>query len=299
MTWIPSTGNTFEYVNESATYREGAFGEESTYVIVRKIKRMNNGLIVVPNDFNLMVLEAALPKQSEPALPTSIGVTGRNFDALTCTGWSITIDPTRRSCTATITYSSNCYVDQYGTVARPDWPVSTSYQSVTRLAKVYRRSWTTNPPTGSDASANIGGTAVGDSGATITMNVPQVRMRVTFTQSADASGADMVTRTTGFLAYVGKLNSAAFAGFGIGTVLCEGFNIVQTKMPEYQMVVDLLWDEWAHHEQVPTNGADGRPNWSGSNLAEVRWVRPTRSTIDFNNIFYDTQQRDIALKGTV
>lgn len=299
MTWTASTGGTFEYVNESASYREGSFGEECSYVVVRKIKRTNDALLNVPNDFHTMVLESALPKQSEPPLGTAGGINARTFDALTCTGWSITIDPARKSCTATITFSGTQYIDQYGTTARLTFPTNTSFQSVTRLAKVFRRSWTTNPPTGSDASANIGGTAVGDSGATITMNVPQVRMRLSFTQSADQTGHDMVTKCTGMLTYVGKLNSAAFSGFAAGTVLCEGFNIVQTKMPEYQLVIDFLWDEWAHHEQVPTNGADGRPNWSGSNLAEVRWVRPTRTTTDFNNIFVDTQQRDMTLKGTV
>lgn len=291
---MPSSAN-FDYIDTDIQYSEGAWGEENSYRVVRQVTKKNGTVWTLNADVAAAVTEQVIPRQGQELIPATTGVTQRASRGMRCTGWSYVVDPTFKRLTFSLTFTGISFVDQFSTSPDVVFPSSTSYQSVTRLAKVYRRSWTSNPPTTSDASSNIGGTAVGDSGATITMHVPQVRMRVSLTYSAAIT--DMVTATQNVIGFTGKINSQPFAGFPIGTVICEGVNVQQTKMPRYEVIADFLYDDWAHHEQVPTNGADGRPNWSGSNLAEVRWVRSTRVSDNFNNLFADTAQRDRTLKG--
>lgn len=291
---MPSTAN-FTYNDVSKVYTEGAFNQESSYRIVRQVVKNNGSVWTLNADVASAVTEGVVPKQAETLIAPTTGVTERASRGMRCAGWSYSVDPTHKRLTFTITWTGMGFTDQFGSSPDVILPSSTSYNAVTRMAKIYRRSWTTVPPPGADASSNIGGTAVGDSGATITVHVPQVRMRVSLI--GDASVVDMQTAMQNVIGFTGKINSHTFAGFPIGTVICEGVNIVQTTMPRFEVVADFLYDDWAHHEQVATNGADGRPNWSGSNLADVRWVRSTRVSDNFNNLFASTAQRDRTLKG--
>lgn len=173
-------------------------------------------------------------------------------------------------------------------------PSSIAYQTVVRSTPVFRTGWTTAPPAGSDASADIGGSALAGGQVSTSQNVTQVRIKVAFTQDAVTnaiSGAVVLTN------YADKLNSEIFLGVAAGYLLCEGVNIVQTQHEFYTVQFDFLYDQWAHHSQVATLDGDGRIKQTSGNPTEVKWKRVARSSTDFNNIYGDARLKDITEQG--
>lgn len=162
-------------------------------------------------------------------------------------------------------------------------PSNTEYNTVNRSTTIYRTGYTVNPPQNSNASADVGGTAISGNTDGTTVFVPQTRIRARFLQ--DASAASMISQATRLASYVDKVNSATFLGCVQNSLVCEGMNLAPRTGEYYEIVFDFLFDPWYHHEQVATVGADGRPNRTGSDLTEVKWKRLPRTSTDFNNIF--------------
>lgn len=284
MSWSGSSAD-FEWHDEQVTYSEGSWGSESRLAFVRRIRRKNGASLSMDTDANLMVLQGALPQILSRLNANLPNITRRLLDTMRAQEWSYRVEPGGKAIVANITYLSQYFVD--GVVAGQQiLPASCSYQTVTRVAKIYRTGWTTDPPNTSDSTTDIGGTAIQGVGATATMLVPQVRFRINIIQDASITAQRMNDVANFLSGFVGTRNSSNFGPFVAGLLLCEGFNLTQTRMPYYEVTADFLYDDWAHHEQVADVGIDGRPNYTtGGNLAAVFWKRPTLLTTNFNLIF--------------
>ncbi len=292
----------FAYHDEQVSYSEGSWGSEATYRLVRRVKRRNNNAIDLVNDIDRMVVQGVLPQPMQRLTTNVPAITRRTFDTMRCAEFGYSVDAAGFTLTANILYTTPYFVD--GVVSTSlILPSSSSYQTVTRIAKVYRTGWATDPPLTADTTTDIGGTAIQGAGATATMLVPQVRFRITVTQDASVSANYMNTIANGLAAFIGTRNSASFGPFATGSLVCEGINITQTRMPYYDVTADYLYDDWGHHEQVAETGIDGRPNYSAGNLAAVRWKRPTLLSSDFNLIFGsptpNTQFQNRTIRGWV
>jgi hypothetical protein len=292
----------FAYHDEQVSYSEGSWGSESTYRLVRRVKRRNNNAIDLFNDIDRMVVQGVLPQPMQRLTTNVPSITRRTVDTMRCAEFSYSVDAAGFTLTANILYTTPYFVD--GVVSTSlILPSSSSYQTVTRIAKVYRTGWATDPPLTADTTTDIGGTAIQGAGATATMLVPQVRFRITVTQDASVSANYMNTIANGLAAFIGTRNSASFGPFATGSLVCEGINITQTRMPYYDVTADYLYDDWGHHEQVAETGIDGRPNYSAGNLAAVRWKRPALLSSDFNLIFGsptpNTQFQNRTIRGWV
>lgn len=180
-------------------------------------------------------------------------------------------------------------------------PSQTDYVARTRSTNIYRTGWTTNP-SNTNASADIGGTAVSNGTQAKSEQVPQVAMRVRLT--LDASADPMSNVATKMASYINKINSATFANFAIGSVICEGVSVQKTGngMEFYELIFEFLVDDWYHLEQVCDTDEKGYPKLASGVPSVVKWKRVSRSTADFNNIFLvggsiDTAWRDRTLDG--
>lgn len=165
-------------------------------------------------------------------------------------------------------------------------PSNIEYNASMRSMNVFRQTWTVAPPTNANTSAEIGGTAANANKGTMVVEVPQVRLRLRLMR--DASVAQMKDNGSSVTTYLGKINSQTFFTFPAGTVVCEGFNMIHLNHEYYEVIVDFLYDAYAHHEQVPKLRADGKIeiNSSGEPV-EVKWKRIDRTSADFNNLIAD------------
>lgn len=291
---------TYEWHDESVSASEGVFGTESTFRVTRRVRRIDGAQINVASEISVIISENVVPVpfQFLGAGPPS-SLSNRLFDLVRCREWTYTVDPQRRTLTFSILYSTPYYVEDT-TSNSFVLPSTVTYQTVTRMAKIYRRGWAVDPPPASDTSADIGGTAVDGAGQTTTVQVSQMRMRINTTQDASFTINKISTIVLALSSLPNARNSLAFGPFAAGYLVCEGFNITPTQTPFYEITIDILWDAWAHHEQVAETGADGRPNLTAGNLSAVYWKRLPRASEDFNEIFgtpVDVNWRNRTLEG--
>jgi hypothetical protein len=177
-------------------------------------------------------------------------------------------------------------------------PVSTEYVARTRTINLYRASWTTAPPAASDATgADIGGSSIKQQDQGSTQQVPQIAVRMRIMR--DATLASVQAQAATVSTWIGLRNSATFLGFAANTLIVEGVSVVETQDEFYEVVFEMLYDAYYHHEQVPIVDSDGKPKrTSAGELSDVRWKRLPRSSADFNNIFAgDTRLKARAEKG--
>ena len=184
------------------------------------------------------------------------------------------------------------------------------FQTGHRDAIIWRRDWNVPPAAGSDKTGtDIGGNPVRKYSLDgRPQDVVQTRVRVRIMKNAQyVNKDDIITTLTGI---VGKRNDAAFLGYAAGWLWCDGFQMVEHDGPFYELVFDFMYDEWYEHSQEPELDPDGKPTLdaTGTNYADVQWVRMTRGTYDFNKIFFKTaaaltagtiwtEQRTLAEKG--
>ena len=283
MAWT-STSADYEWHDEAISYSEGSWGSESTLRQVRRVRRKDKAALNLSVDPHQMIVQGAIPNPMKRLTTGVPSIAARNLDTMRCADFNYTLDAQGFTLTVNILYTTPYFID--ATVANDEiLPSSSSYQTVTRIAKVYRTGWATDPPLTADTTTDIGGTAIQGAGATATMLVPQVRFRITATQDASIAANYMNSKANDLALYIGTRNSSAFGPFAAGSLVCEGINITQTRMPYYEVTVDYLYDDWGHHEQVAAVGADGRPNFTSGNLSSVFWKRPTLLTSDFNLFF--------------
>lgn len=176
-------------------------------------------------------------------------------------------------------------------------PATAEFTSQLRAMKAWRRTWATNPPTGSDQTSDIAGFAAANGRDGMIIEVPQVRFRARFVQ--DATVTDMDNTVTQMLNYVNKINSATFFNFPAGSVICEGISAVKVNGEFYEIIFDFLYDSYNHHEQVPDYDPLGQVDINNSGNANVvKWTRVNRSSTDFNNIYAgDADLKAIIEKG--
>jgi len=291
---------TYEWHTESRHFRESTYGTDSSFVEVIRVRRKDGGTFNLQTDPNVMRTQLIIPHPMASYITGTPSITNRNMGGLRCSSIDHRPDSSGRTLTTTITYTAHNYADNIKTNS-VIFPSSTSYQTAVRTAKQYRTGWTVVPPPGSNSSADIGGTAIGGAGATLSEQIPQLRIKLRITQDASqGSSSYMNAVAQTLLAYVGCINSATFAGFAAGEVICEGFSLSPMTLPYFEANIDFLWDELAHHDQVAETGADGRVNWLGSNVKTVIWQRIPRPSIDFNLIFSgDNNFRDRTLRGVI
>lgn len=279
---MPSTA-TFDYetISFSTSYNE--YGQESSITERRRLTRKDgspfNGWVDVNNAQN----EGALPTRGDPAFAIGTGITWEQF--CRCRGFDWEYLPNAAGAMFTIRYSTRYAMTLHGAGPTVLYTpaVRTEFQTVTRSLRIYRTGWTTNPPAASDASADIGGTAVQGVGDSMAWPVNQTRLRLRFEQ--DATATTILNAATTLNNYNNTRNSLTFFNCAAGTLVCEGVTINPIADEYYEVTFDFLFDPLFHHEQVPDLAADGRPDRVATGPKTVKWKRIPRTSVDFNNIY--------------
>ena len=224
-----------------------------------------------------------------------------------------TIDAKGR-CAVTITWSTQAYVDPSTIVthgeAIPDpnpivriLPASMELSTQLRTSRIYRKGWsvgvplvdgTTNMPV-NESTSDIGGTSTRDIKNGLEIPVTQTRLRLRIMR--DATVDRMADQWDVLKDYVGKIHARTatgaaidpFLGFPAGSLVCDSVAMTKIDGTEYyEIVMDFLWDEFAHHDQSPTLEAWGDIKMSGTGATlkadEVKWERKPFSGVDFNNL---------------
>ena len=265
----------------SKTSNAGPYGSESTIDIVCTVYRTDGATIDPTAEAEAMITEGVFTAR-EAGFGTQPGKSWEQFAV--CRSYTLS-QVSGKLIKISMHFSTLYFVDPTSTTAlRYQLPAMSEYTARQRTTKIYRTGWTVPPPPGADISADIFGTnMVGGSTAVDTM-VPKISIRVRATQ--DSSVVSMLQATT-LANYMGRLNSVAFMGAPIGTVLCEGVSVSKTGAGTeyYEVIFEFLYDFWAHHEQVPTCTPDGRPKLTSTGPSEVKWKRMARLTADFNLIY--------------
>ena len=265
----------------SKTSNAGPYGSESTIDVVCTVYRTDHATIDPTAEAEAMITAGVFTLR-EGAFGVLSGASWEQFAV--CRSYSIS-QVSGKLIKISMHFSTMYFVDPTSSsTLRYQLPVMSEYTARQRTSKIYRNGWSVSPPTGADISADIGGTnMVGGSTAVDTM-VPQISIRVRATQ--DSSVTSMLQATT-LAAYMGKLNSVAFMGAAIGTVLCEGVSVSKTGAGTeyYEVIFEFLYDLWAHHEQVPTCEPSGRPLQGSTGPSTVYWKRVARDSANFNAIY--------------
>ena len=279
----------------SKTSNAGPYGSESTIDIVCTVYR-TDGATIDPTAEAEAMITAGVFTIREGDYGTLPGKSWEQFAV--CRSYSLS-QVSGKLIKVSMHFSTLYFVDPTSTTTlRYQLPAMSEYTARQRTTKVYRTGWTTPPPPTLNVSASeIGGTNVVGGSTAIDMLVPQVSIRVRATQ--DSSVTSMLQATT-LANYMGKLNSVAFMGAPIATVLCEGVSVSKTGAGTeyYEVIFEFLYDFWAHHEQVPTCTPDGRPKASSTGPGEVYWKRVGRDSADFNAIYSgDSVLKNLIEKG--
>jgi hypothetical protein len=265
----------------SKTSNAGPYGSESTIDVVCTVYRTDGATIDITSEAEQMITDKVFTAR-EASWGTVAGFSWEQF----CNCRSYTLSQVSgKLIKVSMHFSTLYFVDptSSGTI-KYQLPAMSEYTARQRTTKVYRTAWSVVPPPLSNASADIGGTNVVGGSTAIDMLVPQISIRVRATQ--DSSVTSMLQATT-LANYMGKLNSVAFMGAPIGTVLCEGVSVSKTGAGTeyYEVIFEFLYDFWAHHEQVPTCEPTGRPLQGSTGPSEVKWKRVARDSANFNDIY--------------
>ena len=154
-----------------------------------------------------------------------------------------------------------------------------------RPTTIYRDGWTTGPnPANDKSAADIGGTPKRRE-----VDVVQTALRLRLVVDSESLAIRDVSNILN--QYAGKKNSAVFYGCAVGTLICQSGSVNHLEHEFWEVILELLYDEWAHQTQVAELDIDGQPKMSQAapntlpNYADVRWVREARTGVDFNQIF--------------
>lgn len=279
----------------SKTSNAGPYGSESTIDVVCTVYRTDGATIDITSEAEAMITENVFTAR-EASWGTVAGYSWEQF----CNCRSYTLSQVSgKLIKVSMHFSTLYFVDptSSGTI-KYQLPAMSEYTARQRTTKVYRSGWATVPPPTLNISASeIGGTNVVGGSTAIDMLVPQISIRVRATQ--DSSVTSMLQATT-LANYMGKLNSVAFMGAPIGTVLCEGVSVskIGAGTEYYEVIFEFLYDFWAHHEQVPTCEPSGRPLLGSTGPSTVYWKRVARDSADFNAIYAsDAVLKNLIEKG--
>ena len=294
---MPSS-TSFTWEDKSRTAQCGDIGDAHSVTVVRHIYRTDGTTLDVLEAPKLMEDEGAIPRRGDLAYTApNANITWQQY--LRYRGYRIEQLPNKAGAQMTHTWDT-----MYTMVVRPGptayfhLPANIEEQSTTRSTKVFRTSWTTNPPSSSNATtADIGGNSVQANGDGMAWPVNQTRIRLRFMQ--DATVKSMVSQLTSLTSYNNTTNNATFLNCPAYTLICEGVSGSWVKNEFYEISFDFLYDEWFHHEQVAALSADGRPRRGATgDLSRIDWKRLPRTATDFNNIYGgDTNLKAIVEAG--
>ena len=298
---MPDT-TTFTYDTTEYTTKIGELGEESTIEATRIIRKKapTAQYINITTEEELMITEQVLPVRDQVFVPPGSVPAGMSWQQFArYRGHTLTYAQNQQAVIARMRWSTMYVTDPTSTETMLyALPSSVEYVARTRMSKIYRTGWSVSPPAASDASADIGGTALAGGFQGTDQPVGQVAIRMRFMQ--DASATPMDTAAATLTTYMGAINSATFAGCAAGSLICEGVSVAKTgAMEYYEVTFEFLFDRWYHHEQVPTFAEDGNPKLNASlGPAEVKWKRLPRTSVNFNDIYAgDTQLQTITENG--
>lgn len=263
--------------------RASELGQPRTIVVTRQIRRLDGAFINIDTEIAAMQAEGHVPYSNSVYAPSPpAGMTWERYAR--CRDISYRTSNGSKVITFTMTFSTLWMEDAGSETLSYVLPSSTEYVARTRATNIYRTGWTVQP-SNTNASADIGGTAVSNGTQPVSIQVAQVQMRVRLT--LDASVNDMLYATTGLSTYINKINSAEFAGCAVGSLICEGVSAQKSSagFEFYEVIFEFLFDPFFHLEQVCDTDEKGYPRIASNLPAVVKWKRPARTAIDFNNIF--------------
>jgi hypothetical protein len=277
-----------------ASLRAATIGGESTIDVTKVISRNDGAAIVIDKETSTMISEGHLP--AIDLLYVATPVTGMTWEATArCRTVSLRQNG-NKAVTASINYSTLWVQSPVGaaTTVNLALPSSMEFSTRTRMTTVYRTGWSV-AVSNTDASADIGGTNIAGGTQGMQMSVPQIVMRMRFTN--DTSDVPMSEAATNLANYAGRLNADTFitdfgsgtgTSFPIGSVLCEGVTVQKTSHNFYDITFEFVADNWYHLEQVATFDAKGQVKLDTAAVAgpvEVKWKRMQRGTANFNAIY--------------
>jgi len=280
----------YERYLRNVQIRTGEIGQPSTITHSIVITRTDRAVITIDTEILAIQTEGHVPYMNDPYfIPTGsppstppTGMTWEQYARVRDISYQ-----TENGCKAivfTVTWSTYWITDWAAATVSYVLPSRTDYVARLRTTNIYRTGWSVNP-SNTNASADIGGTAVSNGTQPVGQAVAQIAMRVSFI--ADASVNSMLTVQSFYAGFLDKLNSATFAGFAIGSVLCEGVSVTKKSdaFEFYEVTMEFLADNWWHLEQVCDSDEKGYPKLNNGTPSVVKWKRVARATADFNDLF--------------
>lgn len=280
---MPTSTTTYTYNDLDISSRTSPIGGESDIAHTRIFWRNDGAPIFAIDDTKLAVKEGVIPVPDQYYIAPG-SVTTQTWEQF-ARFRSYNLEQVDKYRLRVQLRWSTLWCNDPTSGLTPEYALASSmeYSAQTRSMRLYRTGWTV-APSNVNTTLDIGGTSLAGQDGAISVQVPQVRIRMRFTQ--DAGDASMLNAATSLSSYVDKLNLNTFAGCNAGTLLCEGVNIGSAGNEFYEVVFDMLYDGFYHLTQVPTVEADGKAaRAAGGELLEVKWKRVARSTTEFNNIY--------------
>ena len=143
--------------------------------------------------------------------------------------------------------------------------------------------------TGPNATNDISTSDIGGIAKEIDQDVKQVGIKLRMVIDTNSIALVGSTSADGILTvingYLGCKNNASFLGYGVGNLVCTGANLNHLESEFYEIALEYTYDQYFHHSQYALKDTDGKPKQTNSDFADVRWTRPTRTAVDFNDIW--------------
>jgi hypothetical protein len=277
---------TYAKTMNSVDVRIGELGQPRTITQVITVRKVDGGFITIDTEIAAIQAEGHIPTINTPYVAPGSVPTGMTWEQyLGCQSITYRTEAGSKAIVFTVSWSTLWMDDLAAETVSYVLPSSTEYSSRTRATNIYRTGWTVQP-SNTNASADIGGTAASNGTQPISIQVNQVHMRVRLTVDASLDG--MLYAVTGFSTFINKINSQSFAGCVAGSLICEGVTAQKTSAGYqfYEVIFEFLFDPFFHLEQVCESDEKGYPKLNASGAPSVvKWVRPARTTANFNDIF--------------
>lgn len=177
-------------------------------------------------------------------------------------------------------------------------PARAVFSVKTRQTNLWRAIGTA-PSATSDSVTMTSGAYVGQGATPIRADVSQVAIRVQL--MIDAESQSNTATATAISQYIGKRNADTFMGYTAGQLVCVGASLNHLEY-EYSIVtMEYEYDEYFEHNQVCATNNANQINLTAGNPTTVYWKRPTRGTVNFNDIWpagdFGAVQRYMAERG--
>jgi hypothetical protein len=298
------TSTSYKSWRTSETVRFGTIWDNHTISQTWHVERVD-GNALKPNDISAILLEAGtqvIPGIDDPYFfPTgglgtswmeSALVRSLTFNAMEGKGLSVQVDYGTRYFETNAAKGMDSASEDAGAATTLGvglfLPCMCLPIFATRSFVRYRDGATNPPPTLDISAADIGGTH-----KEIEQDSRQIGLKLRFIQDTNSISMLGVGTTDGMVqvaqACLGYKNTAAFLGQAAQTLICSGCTINHLEGEFYEFVLEFLYDEYYHHSMVFKRATDGRPEMDSTTsppkYAEVKWTRPARGAVNFNDIW--------------